>query len=209
MPYTLHFILGVFFLFAPDVLASQSQVEVLPQFSILSPTRLILSNENVEIPFSRSYRGIPAATVGMAVPFLRGTFQIDGLIRLGFGYANDHYEIIDRSGTRRGSDLSLYWIPVSLGTRVYYEISGFSYLKPGISFGGSLTFFRHAAAAADLSKSYWVPTVFLSPMLVFLEGNGHKEDWFGGFTFGATFWSSVANQTFNGVSLDLGLTILL
>ena len=183
---------------------------LMPQVSVVMPTELKLSNRDFKIPYSKQFANISQFALGAVTPLRRkGDFQLLAVGKLGLSFKQGTYGFERTSGDPVQGKLQLFWLPISVGGKVQYEIPGFPYIKPSFSMGGSLNWFYQTGSLGGLNSSYWIPTYFISPAVSFLEGQS-SSDWFGGFTFGVSYQNSFSTQqSFKAWSFDLSINVLL
>lgn len=169
------------------------------QASILTPTTIDLVQTKQEIPYKEMLTGFPVIHLGLATPFRSyGEFQTYGLFKAGFSYKRGQTEI---------ADISLLWVPLSVGTKIQYTPPEFPFVRPSLSLGLGAQFIHQGSSAPELETSAWLPFYYVTPMIGFFEGG---SEWFNGFTFGISFIDSVAvSQKVRSWSFDLSFSFLL
>lgn len=187
---------------------SDDLLELIPQFSILTPGRLTLKGPGYTAPLSDVLTGIIGISVGPSWRVTRfGDFDLHAQAQLGYRFKQGIFPI-DTDFGRTEQDVTLHWMPISGAAKVGYIIPGLESAKLSVTFGGGVQWLRLVGQLPALSRSYWVPYFFLAPALTLLETD--DGDWFNGFTFGATYYQGLSRvQEVSGISVDLALNIRL
>lgn len=188
---------------------SSNAVELQSQASILPPGTLELQSERYFTSFSNSTTGMPALGLGIGFPVLRtGGWLFTAQFGAGYRYKEGSYSVRS-SEVRAFEPVTLHWVPLSAAAKITYDIVGFDFVRPTLTLGVGAQWLRLVGKLPGLTQSFWTPHLFLSPALTVWEAKT-EEDWFGGFSFGPTFYQSFASpQKISGLSFDLTVNILL
>lgn len=183
--------------------------QLVPSLSVISPREFTLSQDSYSIPYGENLTGLPAVYVGAnralgRNPFGQGTLEFFSLARLGYSYKDTPMTLGERTAR-----VKLHWLPMEAGIETRFRLSEFPYIRPSLTVGGGVYYLYQSGEFPSINTSFWVPHIFVSPALSFFESSD-PTDWFGGFTFGVTYQSSVASrQTIRAWSFDLGIAIIL
>lgn len=187
-----------------------SAAEFVSQASILTPGTLELQSDQYATSFSNSATGMPAVAIGLAVPVLRtGGFIFSLQTNVGYRYKQGTYAVKAGGEARPLQPITLHWVPMSLATKLTYDFSGVPFVRPTLIAGVGAQWLHLSGDLPGDTRSFWTPFAYVSPAITILEGRS-EDDWFGGFSFGTTYYQSFASpQRISGLSLDLTLNILL
>lgn len=184
--------------------------ELIPQISILSPSRLELRGANFTIPYSDSFAGVPAVQLGVAIPLgAIADFDLALVTKVGYSSREGLVRLRDNvSGVERMARQTLLWVPVSSVLRASYRMPGVDFVRPSISLGGGVQLLHHSGHPGA-TDTFVLPFVSITPALTFLEGR-QLADWFGGFTFGTSYVVGLSSEhVLRGWSFDLSVNLFL
>jgi hypothetical protein len=189
----------------PDVGA----LELVPQVSMIMPSRFVLSTDRYIIPYSKDLEGLALFSLGAATPIVFwGPIQVEVQAGVGFAHKEGVMALHNQAGVNFNDDISLNWIPFSTSLKISYEIPGIHFMKPALSLGGGVNWLHQSGTLDGVDHAYWLPFWVATPCLTFLAG--HHDDWFGGFTFGVSYQDTFGSaQSLRAVSFDLSLNIWL
>jgi hypothetical protein len=189
--------------------ARQEKWHLEPSLSVISPREFTLTQDSYSIPYGKNLAGLPAVYVGAGnslgtYPFGRGSLEVFSLMRLGYSYKETLMTLNERSGR-----VKLHWVPMEAGIETRFRLAAFPFIRPSLTVGGGVHWLYQSGEFPSINSSFWVPHLFITPALSFFESFA-PTDWFGGFTFGATYQHSLAaKQIIRAWSFDLGITIIL
>jgi hypothetical protein len=183
---------------------------IMPQVSIFMPSELTLSSPTFNVAYGKQFPSLTQAGFAALTPLFNwGGVRILSSTKVGFSYKAGLLEINPSNGAKITESMRLYWVPLSLGAKFIYTLPHFPFIKPSLTLGGGAHWFYQTGPLSGANQSFWVPYYYFTPALSFLEGTA-PTDWFGGFTFGVTYQSSLSSiQNISGVSFDMGINILL
>ncbi len=185
--------------------------QIVPQISILTPQEIVLKNNTFEIPYSQNVPGLFGISVGASSPLSVGdSFQFYLTGRLGFSHKDGEYTInrIEANQTEK-SNVSLAWMPVSVGVKSQYAINQFPYVRPMLGAGLGAQWMYQSSTLGGLNQHFLIPLYYVTTGLSFFDKKT-PEDWFGGFSFGVSYQDSFASpQKVRVTSVDLSLNIIL
>lgn len=183
-------------------------MQLVPQLSILSPQEVVLKNSSFEVPYSDNVPGLFSLSLGTSTPaWITDSLQLFWTGRFGFSHKQGSYNFTD-GGRGRTTDVSLLWVPASLGVKAVYAINQFPYVRPSLAMGSGLQWLYQASAVEGLSQHFLVPFYYVTPGITFFDKKT-PDDWFGGFTFGITYQDSFASpQRVRATSFDLSVNII-
>ncbi len=192
---------------APDL--SNAYVLV-PEISIVNPSTLKLSTNDYQFPYSNKISGLPLLQVGIAKRYLHTeSLQLYAVLKGGYGFKSGVFQYVNRSGTAATSDFALHWLPLSLSTKIVYDIAGAGFLKPTLMLGGGVYTLFQGGGAPGTTGSFFIPFALVSPGITLMD-NTSPQDWFGGFSFNLSYLNSVASsQALRAWTFDLSLNIIL
>mgnify|MGYP001585235029 CR=1 FL=1 len=106
--------------------------------------------------------------------------------------------------------LTLHWLPLSLGTRIEYRISGLKFIRPYVDLEGGAQWLYQSGKLDGIEQAFWVPYYQTAFGVTLFGANQTQDDWFGGISLGATVRHSFASQqSIQSGSVDVGLNLYL
>jgi hypothetical protein len=194
---------------AETVTPRRSGIEIIPQVSLLSPSKLELHGPLFTVPYNEGFEGLPSIQLGIALPLVTwGNLDIAAVARAGYASREGYVRLRNNDGFERRVPMRLRWLPISGALRFRYRIPGVDFFLPSISVGSGVNLLQQSGfSGAD--GDFTVPFLSVTPAVTFLDGRG-IADWFGGFTFGTSFLVGIGSpQTMRSWSFDLSLNLLL
>lgn len=187
----------------------RSHWELIPQASVIRPTTMRLISEEYDIPYAQVLSGFPAVHFTLASPFKKfGDIQTYGLIRGGFSSKSGDYRVPARTHGSSDANLTLLWVPMSIGTKIQYIVPGFPFVRPALNVGIGVQYLHQKSSLAELNASLWLPFYYVTPQIGFFEGAG--DTWFNGFAFGISYIDSLGfDKKVRAWSYDLSFNIIL
>lgn len=195
--------------FTPNLRGETGRWELLPAITITTPTVLKLESDRYTTTYSDQFAGFPVMQIS-AARFMDRWGDFDWLLQAtaGYGTRAGNYETEVDHAVRARDEMRLHFLPVSLSTRFNYNMPGFR-LRPNLAIGVGANWLSQESKLPGFSSSSWVPFVIVTPGLTFLDTSA-AGDWFGGFSFGASFFHGFASlQQLQGTNFELSLRILL
>jgi len=183
---------------------------IMPEVSVVMPSDLRLSSSGFEVAYGKQFLSLTQMGFLALTPlFHLDDIQILSCVRVGYSRKSGKFDLEKPTGEILEDDVKLSWVPMSLGAKLIYTLPLFPFIKPSLTLGGGTHWFYQSASVSGVNQSFWVPYLFVTPAISFLEGSA-PTDWFGGFTFGLTLQRSLSDiQRVNSVSFDMGINILL
>lgn len=188
-------------------------VEMTPIVSIVRPLEFSLTNLYYQ---SSTVDNLPLFQLQFSrLMGAAGGFLFNGSFRLGYGYtegASDAHPVRDAElhvpGEKSRDVIKLHWIPLSVGSRMAYEIPGVPWIKPALNAGVGIQYISRTGKLDGLDQGFWVPLYFGGAAVTLFDMSDQPGAWFGGLTLGATYQNSLGStQRVRFVSWDLGATI--
>lgn len=188
-------------------------ITVSPVLSLFTPTRLSLSNDYWQVPYGDGIGSVPGFSIAASGKF----FNWGGLYVLGIGGVGySMKEVVQKAYSKKASDaestakLTLHWLPLSLGSRVEYRISGFEVVRPFIIAKGGAEWLYQVGGLEGIEQGFWVPFLQYGGGLTLFDSPSSPDRWFGGLTLGISKHISFSSsQVIDGTVFDLGFNILL
>lgn len=188
-------------------------IEVSPQISFFSASKLTLSNAYFDVPYAETLGGLPMFELVLSTPLTYfGSLQVLLQGQAGYGYKEAVF-----SNIRSHSDanqvfsdvLKLHWIPLAASLRFDYEIPR-SFVKPTLILGAGAQWLFQSGKLDGIEQGFWVPYAFVGPALTLFDQSSRRGEWFGGVTVGPTFKKSFgSSQEIAGWSLDVAAHLVL
>jgi hypothetical protein len=188
---------------------SSSRLGLTPQMSIFNPSGLQIIHGGNQVTHFDTINSIPEFNLTLAVPITAiENWHFFAQARVGYFSKSGLLFGSNAQGRTSSQSLQLDSVPLSVSTRLEYQIDPSFLVRPALTLG--IGDQRFHAAGTGFDEVNWVPFVFITPSLSFLDGETIRADWFGGFTFGVTYQAEIASpQKIRGLSFDLGLNFLL
>ena len=187
-------------------------LSVTPQLSFVNASQFILSNNYWEVPYTEQLGGVPAFSLHVSNPLAYWgglSFAIKGAV--GYSYKEAVLSPVHKqTGKDSRAILTLHWLPVSLGTRIEYRISGVDFVRPHLDLEGGAQWLYQSGKLDGIEQGFWVPFYQVAFGLTLFAPNQSQGDWFGGINLGATVRNSFASQqNIRNWSMDVGLNLYL
>jgi hypothetical protein len=191
------------------ILQPWSRLELIAQMSIFNPNSLGLAHAVGEAAHLGDLSSIPEFHLTLAVPMAAiENWRLFAQGRVGYFFKTGNLFESNGQGGNLATSLHLDSLPVSLSTRLEYQIGPAASIRPALTLGVGTQ--RFHASGPGFDEVAWIPFYFVTPSLSFLDGESLKVDWFGGFTFGVTYQSEFSSaQEVRGLSFDLSLNFIL
>lgn len=187
-------------------------ISVSPQISYVNPTRLSLLNSYWEVPYTDQIGALPLLSLHIANSVLHWSglsLAIKGSV--GYSYKENVLTAISRqTGKESRAVLTLHWLPISLGTRLEYHISGFHAVKPYLNLEGGAQWLYQSGKLDGIEQGFWVPFYQVSFGLTLFGPTRTQGEWFGGINVGSSIRNSLASQLdIQSWSMDVGVNFYL
>jgi len=182
-------------------------VSIEPLVSLVSFSSLNLSNRYFTVPYEQDIGSVPLFQLAAEVPVTRfGSFNLDGQLKVGYGYKEGVYRVQDPSGTQLKDSVKLHWIPATVALKLIYD--NFAYVTPSLSIGGGIQMLYQSGRLDGSAQTFWVPFVSVSPAVRLFDLSRNESHWFGGVVLGASFGNSVGStQSVRYWSFDVGTSL--
>jgi len=188
---------------------SPSRPELFPMeltgtFSVINPSRLVLSSREYQVSYSKNLLGFSAFQMGLGVPLKQwGNFQFSTLTRLGYAKNQGTYSLTAMDGAKSQSEVSLHWVPLSGGIKTEYAIPSFDLIRPYLAISGGAEWLHQSGELQGIAENFWIPFYNVSLGLSFLD-KPEADTWFGGFSFSMSFQNGLKpEQQVRTLSYDL------
>lgn len=188
-----------------ETLQAPADLEISGTFSVMNPSRLILSSREYKVSYSQTLLGISAFQVGFAIPTPKiGNFQILPFARLGYARNQGTYSLTAQDGTISTAPVTLHWLPLTGGLRTEYFIPNFSLIRPFLTVSGGTEWLNQRGDTLGLNENFWIPFYNVGLGLSFADSPIKETLGFGGFSFSINLQNSLKeDQEARAFSYDL------
>lgn len=182
------------------------KLELTGTFSVLNPSRLVLSSREYKVSYSKSFLGISAFQIGMGIPLKTQIkqFEFYPFVRAGYARNQGSYSMTSLAGETSEAEVTLNWVPLTAGLRTEYNIPGFDLIRPFLLIAGGAEWLMQTAATPGISENFWVPFYNIGLGLSFSDSPDSRSSGFGGFSFSMNLRNGLRqDQETNSLSYDL------
>lgn len=185
--------------------------EITGTFSVMNPSRLVLSSRDYQVSYSNNLLGISAFQIGLGIPAGQvGRFFFIPFARLGYARNQGAYSLTPQSGETVQANVTLHWLPLTAGLRTEYNIPGFDLIRPFFMLAGGTEWLNQRGDTPGISESFWIPFYNLGLGLSFSDSPYQRNSGFGGFSFSMNFQNGLRrDQEASSLSYDLSIHFLL
>lgn len=195
-------------------LQHSANVTVAPFFSLFNPATFTLTNNYFEVPYSEGIGSVPSLSIVASGRI----FSVGGLYLMGVGGVGySMKEVVQKVNSKtatsdpvRTTQVTLHWLPLSIGTRLEYRFSGFEAVRPFVIAKGGAEWLYQVGSLDGLEQGFWIPFVQYGAGLTLFDSVASPDRWFGGVTLSVSQHQSFSSaQIVEGTVFDLGVNILL
>ncbi len=195
-----------------EIRSGAPPISIVPQLSFVNASQFVLSNNYWEVPYANQIVGVPAFSLHVSNPLVYWeglTFSLKGVV--GYSFKEMALSPVQRqTGKESRAVVTLHWLPVSLGTRVEYRVSGLDFVRPHLDLEGGTQWLYQSGKLDGFEQGFWVPFYQAAFGLTLFAPSSPHGDWFGGINVGGTLRNSFASQqNIRSWSMDVGLNLYL
>ncbi len=180
--------------------------------SYTSVKDLSLSNNYYTVNYGDELKAVPSVKFSLAKDIWEGSSTaVSGLLNLGYGFKQARILAESKRGTKLSDQVTLQWIPVSLGAQIKQKIPGTRRFSAFVSPSAGSQYFRQAGNLDGINQGYWIGFWNLRAGFVLFEPTNKKmEATFAGVVLGANISQALGSKyKFSSWSADLGVKFAL
>ncbi|NBX93664.1 MAG: hypothetical protein EB078_02850 [Proteobacteria bacterium] len=179
-------------------------VELTGTFSVINPSRLVISSQEYQVAYSDNLLGFSAFQLGVGIPVSQwSNFQFSFFARAGYSRNRGVYALLSNEGKGSQSEITLHWIPLSGGIKTEYFIPDFDLIRPYLAISGGAEWLHQSGELPGVGGNFWIPFYNVALGLSFLD-QPEADTWFGGFSFSMSFQNGLRrDQEAKTLSYDL------
>lgn len=183
-----------------------------PQISLMTPTELTLSTENIEVYYAGENLGQPFFHLGMKYWLTTvGNLNFYGAGRLGYTFRQGlHRVLFTESGWADSDSVRLHWIPLSASLVTEYASQELPFLRPYFALAAGTHLMHQRSNLENVTGVFILPFISTGFGVSFINLDRGDGDTLVGFSFGMSYQNTLStHQPIRGWSFDFGFNLSL
>ncbi len=187
-------------------------IAIAPQFSVMTPIKMHLSNSYFSIPYERGITSVPMASLAISTPasiLNLGPIGLYAQGSLGYSYSEGTYDLESKAEAHLRDTVMLHWLPALVSLRAEAAVLPSLGLGLFLIGGGGWHWLSQSGRLDGIEQRFLIPVSQIGAGVT-IFGQNFWDSSFQGIRLGMTVQKSFSGvQNMNVRSIDVGTSLLL